>query len=116
MNITHHEVTIVHKQWEDVGKETYCDNPQCDECRVIDKATQGTGHSQYWTLPSNPMKARVREVITIDSPKQYRVWIIEIFRDRFIQPGRYGGARVPQYFVETVVEHWSTLKEKWVNH
>ncbi|SRR5260221_707414 len=106
IELTHHEVTIVKKPWEDVGKETYCDIPGCDECRIIDKATQGSGASQYWDS-KYPWIARVREVLVIDTPiisKQYRVWVLELFRN---------GPIAKQFEIKTVTEYWSAQKRKW---
>ncbi|HAT44612.1 MAG TPA: hypothetical protein DDW33_03320 [Ktedonobacter sp.] len=114
----HPTVTIVRKPWEEVGKETYCDNPECDECRVIDRVTQGAGSGDYHNPRDMTLwEANVTQVLSINGPipsKQYRVWIVELHRKGFTAKGRYGGARVPKFDVKTVIEYWSVQKDKWI--
>ncbi len=103
---THPVVTIVRKEWEEVGKELYCDKPNCDECRIIDKVTQGGGSSGYHD-EKHPWQAKVTHVLIINTPipqKRYRIWLVELFRQ---------GASIYQYKIETYQEHWSLDMGRW---
>lgn len=113
----HPIVAIVRKPWEEVGKETYCGKPKCDECRVIDKVTQGGGSSPYHD-ERRPWKAQVIQVLVIDGPvpgKQYRVWIIELTRGGLAPTGYHvRGVSTPKFVIKTVIEHWSVSTGKWI--
>jgi hypothetical protein len=108
MEIEHHVVVVVRRDWQD--KTPHCGRPGCDECRVIDKVTQGSGSSVYHAeYGSKPWEARVRDLIVIEEPtivfrKPYRIWIIEL---------RQHGPITEKFVIETVVEHWSVQRNKW---